>query len=103
MALEEQDSPSAGEVSGEPTEAPTEPDARPAPAQTKRSRSPRTSEMPPVKNEELVPGTTFTGKVGLIQPFGAFADFGAFTDGLVHVSQLSNSIVKDVRGFVSTG
>lgn len=62
MALEEQDSPSAGEVSGEPTEAPTEPEACPAPAQTKRSRSPRTSEMPPVKNEELVPGTTFTGK-----------------------------------------
>ncbi|KAK9142674.1 hypothetical protein Syun_012074 [Stephania yunnanensis] len=71
--------------------------------QSKRSRPTRKSEMPPVKNEELVVGATFTGKVKSIQPFGAFVDFGAFTDGLVHVSQLSDSFVKDVGSFVSIG
>lgn len=59
--------------------------------------------MPPVKNEELIAGATFTGKVRSIQPFGAFVDFGAFTDGLVHVSQLSDSYVKDVANVVSVG
>ncbi|KAK9102766.1 hypothetical protein Sjap_020020 [Stephania japonica] len=71
--------------------------------QSKRSRPIRKSEMPSVKNEELVVGATFTGKVRSIQPFGAFVDFGAFTDGLVHVSQLSDSFVKDVGSFVSIG
>lgn len=103
VAVEEQDSPVDGEDSGQSTGAPTELEEGPAPAQTKRSRAPRKSEMPPVKNEELVPGTTFMGKVRSIQPFGAFVDFGAFTDGLVHVSQLSNSFVKDVGSFVSVG
>lgn len=76
-------------------------DAGPTPA--KRTRPVRKSDMPPVKNEQLVPGAAFTGKVRSIQPFGAFIDFGAFTDGLVHVSQLSDSFVKDVNSIVSVG
>ncbi|KAG9456155.1 hypothetical protein H6P81_000663 [Aristolochia fimbriata] len=72
-------------------------------AQSKRPKSVRKSEMPPVKNEELVPGASFTGKVRSIQPFGAFVDFGAFTDGLVHVSRMSDSFVKDVNSVVSMG
>ncbi|KAI3714649.1 hypothetical protein L6452_21607 [Arctium lappa] len=68
-----------------------------------RSRPVRKSEMPPVKDEELVPGASFTGKVRSIQPFGAFVDFGAFTDGLVHVSRLSDGYVKDVANVVSVG
>ncbi|GFY98369.1 elongation factor Ts family protein [Actinidia rufa] len=67
------------------------------------SKPARKSEMPEVKPEELVPGATFTGKVKSIQPFGAFVDFGAFTDGLVHVSKLSDSYVKDVGAVVSVG
>ncbi|KAK1413890.1 hypothetical protein QVD17_29627 [Tagetes erecta] len=68
-----------------------------------RPRPVRKSEMPPLKDEDLVPGATFTGKVRSIQPFGAFVDFGAFTDGLVHVSQLSNGYVKDVSDAVTVG
>jgi len=59
--------------------------------------------MPPVKNKDLVPGAAFTGKVKSIQPFGAFVDFGAFTNGLVHISMLSDSYVKDVASVVSVG
>ncbi|KAL6221103.1 hypothetical protein ACLB2K_008855 [Fragaria x ananassa] len=78
-------------------------DASSGPFQAKRARPGRQSEMSPVKNEKLVPGATFTGKVRSIQPFGAFIDFGAFTDGLVHVSQLSDTYVKDVGSVVSVG
>ncbi|XP_047307544.1 polyprotein of EF-Ts, chloroplastic isoform X2 [Impatiens glandulifera] len=74
-----------------------------AAAAKKRARPVRKSEMPPVKNEELIVGASFTGKVKSIQPFGAFIDFGAFTDGLVHVSQLSDSFVKEVASVVSVG
>ncbi|XP_022755010.1 uncharacterized protein LOC111303187 isoform X2 [Durio zibethinus] len=113
VAVEESDS-SLTEVSSggseiqldaiETSEKPTsKSDSSPAPTQSKRTRPVRKSEMPPVKNEELIPGAMFTGKVRSIQPFGAFVDIGAFTDGLVHVSRLSNSFVKDVASFVSVG
>ncbi|XP_048320954.2 polyprotein of EF-Ts, chloroplastic isoform X2 [Ziziphus jujuba] len=113
VAVEEPDSPVADEDSSGVSEVPSEAeisgkssvkfDASPSSAQPKRSRPVKKSEMPPVKNEELVVGATFTGKVRSIQPFGAFIDFGAFTDGLVHVSRLSDSFVKDVGSVVSIG
>lgn len=114
VAVEEPDSPVVDKDSGGVTEIPaadavetidssTKAGSSPAPAQSSRSKGSRKSEMPPVKNEDLVPGATFTGKVRSIQPFGAFVDFGAFTDGLVHVSKLSDSFVKDVGSVVSVG
>ncbi|GMQ06466.1 hypothetical protein CsSME_00051045 [Camellia sinensis var. sinensis] len=115
LAVEEADSPVANEDSGAGQEIPSDAvgtsdesssvksDASAAPAQSKRPRPTRKSDMPPVKPEELVPGAAFNGKVRSIQPFGAFVDFGAFTDGLVHVSRLSDSFVKDVGNIVSVG
>ncbi|EXC15866.1 Elongation factor Ts [Morus notabilis] len=108
VAVEEPDSPVTGEDSAGDSEvssdaAEVKSDVTPTPATPKRSRPVKKSEMPPVKNEELVPGATFTGKVRSVQPFGAFIDFGAFTDGLVHVSRLSDSFVKDVGSVVSVG
>ncbi|GFY98366.1 elongation factor Ts family protein [Actinidia rufa] len=108
LTVEEADSPGAGEDSGGASEIPSEEpsvksDAGVSPSQKTGSKPARKSEMPEVKPEELVPGATFTGKVKSIQPFGAFVDFGAFTDGLVHVSKLSDSYVKDVGAVVSVG
>lgn len=88
----------AAEVTGESSAKPND-----IPAQSKRTRPVRKSDMPPLKNEQLIPGATFTGKVRSIQPFGAFVDFGAYTDGLVHVSNLSDSYVKDVASVVTVG
>lgn len=102
VAVDEADSPVADKESGKPNEAPLV-DVGPPQVQSRRSGPVRKSEMLPVKNEELVPGATFTGKVRSVQPFGAFIDFGAFTNGLVHVSRLSDSFVKDVGTIVSVG
>jgi len=97
----DEDSPSA-EVGASEDSSPKS-DANTGSTKAKRSRPGRKSEMPPVKNEDLVPGAAFTGKVKSIQPFGAFVDFGAFTDGLVHISMLSDSYVMDVASVVSVG
>lgn len=114
VIVEEEDSPTVGNIFKEASE--TSPDtgkqskqstvksnSSPNRASLKRSRFARKSEMPPVKNEDLIPGTTFTGKVKSIQPFGAFVNFGAFTDGLVHISNLSDDFVKDIASVVSVG
>ncbi|XP_022638539.1 uncharacterized protein LOC106770165 isoform X2 [Vigna radiata var. radiata] len=111
VAVEEPGPPVADEDSGEISsneigiseDSSSKSDANPDTAKAKRSRPARKSEMPPVKNEDLIPGASFTGKVKSVQPFGAFVDFGAFTDGLVHISMLSDSYVKDVASVVSVG
>lgn len=38
-----------------------------------------------------------------VAAYGCFVDIGATTDGLVHISQLSNEYVKDVNSFVTVG
>ncbi|KAH9801818.1 Endonuclease [Citrus sinensis] len=113
VSVEESDSPAADDdfvrASDIPSDVETsesssiKSEASPTLAESRRSRTARKSEMPPIKNEDLIPGATFTGKVRSIQPFGAFIDFGAFTDGLVHVSRLSDNFVKDVGSIVSVG
>lgn len=87
---------------GEFSESPPNPAVTPT-VRGKRPRSARKSEMPAVTDEQLIPGASFIGKVRSIQPFGAFVDFGAFTDGLVHVSRISDGFVKDVSAAVSIG
>lgn len=45
--------------------------------------------------EDLVPGMELPGIVTNITNFGAFVDVGVHQDGLVHISQLANTYVKD--------
>ncbi|MHC5119260.1 MAG: Tex family protein [Planctomycetota bacterium] len=47
------------------------------------------------KIEDLAPGMKLPGIVTNITAFGAFVDIGVHQDGLVHISELSNSFVKD--------
>ncbi len=51
----------------------------------------------------LEPGAQITGKVMRLVDFGAFVDIGAQSDGLVHVSQLSNGFVKHPSEVVKVG
>ncbi len=45
--------------------------------------------------EDLKPGMTLNGIVTNVTNFGAFVDIGVHQDGLVHVSELSESFVKN--------
>jgi uncharacterized protein len=52
------------------------------------------------KPEDLKPGMKLPGIVTNVTAFGAFVDIGVHQDGLVHVSQLSDSFVKDPASVV---
>ncbi len=53
--------------------------------------------------EDLKPGMELQGTVRNVIDFGAFVDIGIKNDGLVHISQLSNSYVKHPMDVVSVG
>ncbi|MFI5495693.1 Tex family protein [Actinoplanes sp. NPDC051859] len=55
------------------------------------------------KIADLRPGMVLEGVVTNVAAFGAFVDVGVHQDGLVHVSALSNSFVKDPREVVKSG
>lgn len=51
--------------------------------------------------EQLMPGMKMPGIVTNITNFGAFVDIGVHQDGLVHISQMSDSYVKNPADLVS--
>ncbi|WP_281165837.1 S1 domain-containing RNA-binding protein [Liquorilactobacillus sicerae] len=48
-------------------------------------------------------GAKVTGKVSGITNFGAFVDLGEKKNGLVHISEISDSYVKDIHDVLSVG
>lgn len=46
---------------------------------------------------DLQPGMLLEGVVTNVAAFGAFVDVGVHQDGLVHVSAMSKTFVKDPR------
>ncbi len=52
---------------------------------------------------DLEPGMMLEGVVTNVTNFGAFVDIGVHQDGLVHISALSNSFVKDPHTVVKAG
>lgn len=55
------------------------------------------------KITDLKPGMILEGAVTNVTNFGAFVDVGVHQDGLVHISALSNTFVKDPREVVKAG
>lgn len=53
--------------------------------------------------KDLQPDMVLEGVVTNVTNFGAFVDIGVHQDGLVHISALSNSYVKDPREVVKAG
>ncbi|HYF54403.1 MAG TPA: S1 RNA-binding domain-containing protein, partial [Salinarimonas sp.] len=52
---------------------------------------------------DLKPGMVLEGVVTNVAAFGAFVDIGVHQDGLVHVSALAKTFVKDPRAVVKPG
>jgi polyribonucleotide nucleotidyltransferase len=52
---------------------------------------------------EVEPGTIYTGKVVRIVEFGAFVNILPGTDGLLHISQISNERIANVADVLSEG
>ncbi|GAA4612597.1 Tex family protein [Actinoallomurus liliacearum] len=55
------------------------------------------------KVADLQPGMILEGVVTNVAAFGAFVDIGVHQDGLVHVSAMSRTFVKDPRDVVKSG
>lgn len=53
--------------------------------------------------KDLVPGMVLEGTVTNVTNFGAFVDVGVHQDGLVHISALSETFVKDPHSVVKAG
>ena len=75
----------------------------------KPGRDPRAAfEMPKFLDdvttiEDVKPGMKIEGVVTNVTAFGAFVDIGVHQDGLIHVSQLSDSFVRDPSEVVKAG
>jgi uncharacterized protein len=55
------------------------------------------------KISDLTPGMRLEGTVTNVTAFGAFVDIGVHQDGLVHISELSDTFVKDPHDVVKAG
>ncbi|MGH4013937.1 MAG: Tex family protein [Pseudonocardiaceae bacterium] len=55
------------------------------------------------KISDLMPGMVLEGVVTNVAAFGAFVDVGVHQDGLVHVSAMAKTFVKDPRDVVKPG
>jgi uncharacterized protein len=53
--------------------------------------------------KDLKPGMVLEGAVTNVAAFGAFVDIGVHQDGLVHISAMSKSFIKDPREVVKSG
>ncbi len=76
---------------------------------SKPGRDPREDMPKPIlrsdvlKFEDLREGMVLTGTVRNVIDFGAFVDIGVKHDGLVHISELSDSFVRNPSDVVSVG
>lgn len=75
----------------------------------KPGRDPREDAPKPIlrsdvlKMEDLKPGMKLKGTVRNVIDFGAFVDIGVKQDGMVHISEMGNSFVKNPHDVLSVG
>lgn len=53
--------------------------------------------------DDLEEGMILSGVVRNVVDFGAFVDIGVGVDGLLHISQISNSFIKNIMGKINVG
>jgi protein Tex len=56
-----------------------------------------------VQFEDLKEGMKVTGKIKNVVDFGAFVDIGIHETGLIHISELSDSFIKDPMDIIKVG
>lgn len=57
----------------------------------------------PTEQTNIVPGEIMEGKVQGITKFGAFIELDGGVVGLVHISEIADTYVKDVKDFIQEG
>lgn len=57
----------------------------------------------PTEQNDIVPGKVVEGKVQGITKFGAFIELPGGMVGLVHISEIADTYVKDVKDFIHEG
>lgn len=57
----------------------------------------------PTEQTNIVPGAILEGKVQGITNFGAFIELPGGMVGLVHISEIANTYVKNVKDFIQEG
>ncbi|PIP20921.1 MAG: polyribonucleotide nucleotidyltransferase [Candidatus Omnitrophica bacterium CG23_combo_of_CG06-09_8_20_14_all_40_11] len=70
---------------------------------TDASKSKAAIEMIRAITEDIEVGRIYIGKVKRIMPFGAFCEIAPGKEGLVHVSELADTFVKNVEEIVKVG
>ena len=76
---------------------------------TKPGRDPRQDMPKPIlrndvlKIEDLEEGIILTGTIRNVIDFGAFVDIGVKHDGLVHISEMSDTFVRNPSDIVAVG
>lgn len=53
--------------------------------------------------EDYKIGEVIKGKITGIQRYGAFVKLNSYTQGLVHISEITNGYVKDINDFLIIG
>lgn len=57
----------------------------------------------PIEQADIVPGDIVEGRVQGITKFGAFIELPGGTVGLVHISEIADTYVRDVKDFIQEG
>jgi predicted RNA-binding protein with RPS1 domain len=58
--------------------------------------SPKDMKIPPIPFDKLEVGQKYTGSVRSVRDFGAFVDIGSESDGLLHISAISEQRIEDI-------